>query len=70
MMPISVLHGLMSLQVGLFMKSGLWSPSVTYIHTYIHTLSLFMCQEYLPNEDNWGHQIKKQIHLARINNSQ
>ena len=28
-----------------------------------------MCQEYLPNEDNWGHQIKKQIHLARINNS-
>ena len=29
-----------------------------------------MCQEYLPNEDNWGHQIRKQIHLARINNSQ
>ena len=28
MMPISDLHGLMSLQVGLFMKSGLWSFSV------------------------------------------
>ena len=55
MMPISVLHGLMSLQVELFMKSGLWSFSVTYIHTYIHTLTLFTCQEYLPNEDNWGH---------------
>ena len=28
MMPISNLHGLMSLQVGLLMKSGLWSFSV------------------------------------------
>ena len=28
MMPISDLHGLMSLQVGLFMKSCLWSFSV------------------------------------------
>ena len=27
-MPISDLHGLMSLQVGLLMKSGLWSFSV------------------------------------------
>lgn len=25
MMPISDLHGLISLQVGLFMRSGLWS---------------------------------------------
>ena len=36
MMPISVLHGLMSLQFRLFLKSGLRSFSVTYIHTYIN----------------------------------